>query len=80
VVSYLELLTNELIDRLIREIKKAKQKILIISPYVTKEAVECIVQYCKGKKLVLNLVTLPPGLEYVTGATDPAALLLIAQS
>lgn len=79
-VSNLELLTDELINKLIREIKKAKQETLIISPYVTKEAVMRIVPYCKDRKLILKLVTLPPGKEYVTGATDPDALLLLAQS
>ncbi|MDF2650076.1 MAG: hypothetical protein K0Q73_5881 [Paenibacillus sp.] len=61
--------------------KRAEHEVFIVSPYVTKEVVaHFIKQNKKVSTLNLRFVTRPPGIDYVTGATDPEALLLLQQA
>jgi len=62
---------------LIDEINESKDDLFIISPYVTTEAVAQLI-YSDDVVKSIVLITLPPGIEYLTGASDPEALLMLA--
>ncbi len=64
-------------SELIEEIKKCKTSIIIISPYITKLAVEKITYSLPRKKVDLMVITRPPGPEYINGSIDIEALLLL---
>jgi hypothetical protein len=66
----MKLLTEELFKVIEEAVASAKRSILIVSPYIKKETAYRIVNIVKNKSLELKLLTLPPGKEYITGATD----------
>ncbi|NRF93603.1 hypothetical protein HQN89_21910 [Paenibacillus frigoriresistens] len=66
---------SNFLEALAEDFKRAKKEILIITPYVKKEAANQLINQGRSKsKPTLNLITLPPGIEYIDGATDPAAI------
>lgn len=74
----MELITESFHLELIRTIHKANESLTIISPYISKVAVSQVIECLHERKLKsLRLVTLPPGKEYVNGATEPEVLLLM---
>lgn len=56
-------------------VSSAKKSVLIVSPYIKSKIASKIINLVKSKGLNLQLLTLPPGEEYITGATDLNAIL-----
>lgn len=69
------ILTEDLFEILTGEVNKAKKSILIVSPYLKKKVANKIISLVKDRPVKTMLVTLPPGVEYITGATDPEAII-----
>lgn len=72
-------ITSEIFNELEKKLMLAKKSLLIISPYVTKNAAKRIIELVKNRNINKDcrLVTLPPGNEYIKGATDPEALFML---
>jgi len=63
------------LESLVEDFKRAKKEILIITPYIKREAANLLInQGRSNSNPSLHLITLPPGIEYIEGATDPAAI------
>jgi hypothetical protein len=72
---------DEIYKEIVREFENADKEVLFVSPYITSKIVEIITSAKKNnEKLTYRLVTLPPGIEYVNGATDPKALLTLSEA
>lgn len=66
-------------EQFLRDISSAEQSITIISPYVSKKAVLTIIKKLKSD-IKLRFITIPPGLEYLTGAVEPEAIELLSKN
>lgn len=64
---------------IVEQIAKITRSITIISPYVTLPAVNEVIRSLPTKIKKRSLVTVPPGVEYVNGSVDVAALELLSQ-
>ena len=64
---------------IVGQIKKCTRSITIISPYVTVPAVKELVKSLPAIVKKRCLVTVPPGVEYVNGSVDVAALEFLSQ-
>lgn len=73
----MELQTNNLYGVLQAAVSSANKSLLIISPYIKLNVAEKIIDLVRGKDLDLKLLTLPPGEEYVSGATDLGAIIAL---
>ena len=61
-------------EALLKEIKGCKSSITIISPYITKGAVNQLIKILP-KKRHCTVITQPPGMDYLTGAIEIDALI-----
>ncbi|MCJ8013394.1 phospholipase D family protein [Paenibacillus sp. KQZ6P-2] len=59
---------------LIEQLGKSTRSITIISPYVTMPAVRELIKRLPSTVIKRSLITVPPGVEYVNGSVDVAAL------
>lgn len=73
----MELQTNKLYGVLQAAVSSANKSLLIISPYIKLNVAEKIIDLIKNKNVDLKLLTLPPGKEYVSGATDIEAIIAL---
>lgn len=62
------------------ELSQANESFMIISPYITDAAVRDVLPIVQRNSLSMNLITLPPGIEYVIGAVEPMALLHLTEN
>jgi hypothetical protein len=74
------LATDEFKNLFMKDIKKANQSIVIISPYIKLRAVDFLINEIPNHIEKKTVITLYPGIEYVNGATDPLALLKLQQA
>jgi phosphatidylserine/phosphatidylglycerophosphate/cardiolipin synthase-like enzyme len=73
----MNLLNDDLINVIEEAVESAEQSILIISPYIKYTTATRVVHTIKNKSIKLRVLTLPPGEEYITGATDLEAILTL---
>ncbi|WP_077212424.1 phospholipase D-like domain-containing protein [Bacillus dakarensis] len=76
----MNLLTEDLIEVITKSAEKAQKSIFIVSPYIKEQTAHEIIKVMGNKNLDLKLVTLPPGEEYITGATDLEAILALQEN
>jgi hypothetical protein len=73
----MNLLHEDLTSVIESAVKGAQKSILIVSPYIKYKTAARIIDIVKNKELKLKILTLPPGEEYITGATDLEAILAL---
>ncbi|WP_045521343.1 phospholipase D family protein [Neobacillus niacini] len=73
----MSLLNEDLHTVIENAVKEAQHSVLIVSPYIKYNTAARIVNIVKNKNLDLKILTLPPGEEYITGATDLEAILTL---
>lgn len=71
---------SDFIANLKDDLTKAKNSLLIISPYITMPAVDRLLSSLPTAPLEKTVITLPFGLEYLTGAVELAALRKLEKS
>ncbi|MDF2923635.1 MAG: hypothetical protein K0R57_2549 [Paenibacillaceae bacterium] len=71
---------HNFVSSLKTDIEKAKKSIMIISPYITSPAVDDILRALTSKCIEKKIVTLPFGMEYLTGAIELEALKKLQKS
>lgn len=75
-----ELLGSNFKKSITENLKECSRSIIIISPYVTVPAVKELVKALSSSVKTRCLITVPPGIEYVTGSVEVEALELLEQS
>ncbi|MEK3913013.1 phospholipase D-like domain-containing protein [Paenibacillus sp. FSL H7-0331] len=76
-----KLLHSEFMSKLKDDLAKARKSVIIISPYITSPAVSNLVDAIAGTKTIEKIVvTLPFGIEYLTGAIELDALKRLQKS
>lgn len=71
----MRLIVDNLYEVLEMGVAAAKKSIMIISPYIKTKIANQIIELIGDKQLDLKLLTLSPGEEYITGATDVDAII-----
>jgi len=65
--------------KFLEDIAGAEKSVTIISPFISKKAVLEIIDKLP-KHIQLLFVTLPPGLDYLTGAVEPEAIEILSKN
>ncbi|MDL4842289.1 phospholipase D-like domain-containing protein [Aquibacillus rhizosphaerae] len=76
----MEIITDNLYQRLETELENINTSIFIISPYIKVHAVDRLLKILKAKKLDSKLVTRTPSIDFITGASDFEALTQLHES
>lgn len=73
----MNLITENIFEKLENAFKRAKRSITIISPYVKEKPVQRLISLLENNNLELKFLTLTPGEEYFNGATDLNAIMAL---